>query len=819
MKRVFLAGLLAAAFAAAAPRPNVLFIIVDDLRPQLGCYGVDGVISPNIDRLASEGTLFERAVCQVPVCGASRASLLTGLYPTSGRFVTYYTKAQEDAPGIADIPTLFMNNGYTTISNGKIYHHADDNTNSWNELHRPKDFRVYLKPENQGKEWAEMAAYEDADVEDNAYPGGALADKVIGDLRRAKEEGAPFFITAGFTKPHLPFNAPKKYWDMYDRSKIDLADNPFAPQGAPGNALHQWNELRDHYGGMPKEGPLPDELARTLIHGYLACVSYTDAQIGKLLDELDRLNMRDDTIVVLIGDHGWQLGEHSLWCKHALFNTSTIAPLMISAPGCKAGQRTDALVEFVDLYPTLCELAGLDAPQHLLGKSMVPLLNDVSKSWKKAAFSRYHTGESVMTDRYSYTEWSDGARMLYDHKTDPDENVNVSENPENKRIVQQMKKLLWEHRAAVAAPAPKQMSLKDVYKNDFMIGCALRSAEKLGAPDHVFPVAKEPRELAVMEREFNVVTAENLMKPQYMRPAPGEFNFEQADEFVDLAEQYGLEVVGHVLVWHAQTPEWFFQDENGETISRQALIERLREHIHTIVGSYKGRIKYWDVVNEAVDTREVNGIAQEAFFRKSKWLEIIGPEFIELAFQFAHEADPEAELVYNDYSMTHKSKVDFVAENIVKRLKEKGIAIHGVGMQAHWHLEYPRPAEIEYAIKTLSDAGVHISITELDVGVLPLADGYQGADVNRRIELQEKLNPYKERVPAEVLEEQAQKYRQVFEVLLEHRRDVERVTFWGVSDRDSWKNNHPVRGRTAYPLLFDRDFQPKPAYRSLIDLR
>lgn len=449
MKQIFLTGLLAAACASAAPRPNVLFIIVDDLRPELGCYGEDHVISPNIDRLADEGTLFEQAYCQVPVCGATRASLMTGLYPTKDRFVTYYSRAQEDAPGIADIPAHLKANGYTTISNGKVYHHADDNASSWDENHKTKDFRVYLLPENQGKEWADMAAYEAADVEDSAYPGGALADKIIGDLRRAKEEGTPFFITAGFTKPHLPFNAPKKYWDLYDPARIELADNPYKPKGAPANSMHQWNELRDHYGGMPKEGPLPDDIARTLIHGYLACVSYTDAQIGKLLNELDRLEMRENTIVVLIGDHGWQLGEHSLWCKHALFNTSTFSPLIVSAPGFKSGQRTDALVEFVDIYPSLCELTGVAPPEHLQGQSLVPLLNNSSRDWKKAVFSRYHGGESVKTDRYSYTEWDDGARMLYDHKNDPDENVNISENPENLRIVQQMKKLLWEHRESL----------------------------------------------------------------------------------------------------------------------------------------------------------------------------------------------------------------------------------------------------------------------------------------------------------------------------------------------------------------------------------
>lgn len=373
---------------------------------------------------------------------------------------------------------------------------------------------------------------------------------------------------------------------------------------------------------------------------------------------------------------------------------------------------------------------------------------------------------------------------------------------------------------ALALPAcGAGRSLKEVYKNDFLIGCALRSREKPGAPHYVYPVAKDPRELAVMAREFNVVTAENLMKPEFMRPAPGEFNFEQADEFMALAEEHGLDVVGHVLVWHAQTPKWFFEDADGKPISRDALIERMRNHIHTLVGRYKGRIKYWDVVNEAVDTREVNGVARSAFFRKSKWLEIIGPEFIGLAFQFAHEADPDAVLIYNDYGMTHKAKVDFVAENIVKRLKDKDIAIHGVGLQGHWHLEYPKPSELSYAIETLADAGVQVSITELDIGVLPLADGYQGADVNKRMELQDKLNPYKDGAPADVLKKQAQKYCEIFGVLLENHRDIERVTFWGVSDKHSWRNDWPIKGRTAYPLLFDRECKPKPAYRRLVELR
>lgn len=428
--------------------PNILFIPIDDLRPELGCYGNESIITPNIDRLAAEGVLFERAYCQVPVCGATRASLMTGLYPTEDRFVTYYTRVGEDAPGVLDLPRWLKQNGYTTISNGKVYHHADDQADSWDDNYKGKDFRMYLVPENQGLEFAEQVSWEAADVDDNDYHGGQLAEKVIADIRRAKEEGTPFFITAGFTKPHLPFNAPKKYWDMYDQDALEPAANPFIPKGAPREAMHNWGELRG-YGDVPDEGPLPDGLDRILKHGYYACTTYTDAMVGRLLDELDRLDMRKNTIVILFGDHGWQLGEHTLWCKHALFKTSLHAPLIISAPGVKGGQRTTQLVEFVDIYPTLCELAGLDLPDHLQGKSMVPLMEKPNAPFKEAIFGRYHGGDSVKTDRYQYSEWKTGGRMLYDHQKDPMENVNQAANPEYAEVIDRLAKLLKAHKASL----------------------------------------------------------------------------------------------------------------------------------------------------------------------------------------------------------------------------------------------------------------------------------------------------------------------------------------------------------------------------------
>ncbi len=431
-------------------RPNVLFIIVDDLRPQLNCYGDKRAISPNIDKIASQGVVFSRAYCQVPVCGASRASLFTGIRPARDRFKTYYTRAETDAPNAITLPEHFRKNGYHTLANGKVFHHNDDSVQSWSEPHyQPEgNWRDYQLETNieLNKTHEAGPPYECIDAGDSVYKDGKMIDKSISDLKRLSKMDNPFFLAAGVVKPHLPFNAPKKYWDMHPLETIDLADNPFRPKGAPNAAFHNWDELRGYY-GIPKEGPLSDDMARKLIQGYYACTTYADAQIGRLLDSLEALGLRNNTAIVLLGDHGWNLGEHTLWAKHCNFNTSLQAPLIISAPGLAKNKTSDSLAEFIDVYPTLCDLAHLDKPAQLQGKSLLPTLKDPDVEIKDAVFSRYFDGESVRTDRYLYTEWiNDGgkrrARMLYDHKTDPHENINISENPEHADLVEELSKKL-----------------------------------------------------------------------------------------------------------------------------------------------------------------------------------------------------------------------------------------------------------------------------------------------------------------------------------------------------------------------------------------
>lgn len=374
------------------------------------------------------------------------------------------------------------------------------------------------------------------------------------------------------------------------------------------------------------------------------------------------------------------------------------------------------------------------------------------------------------------------------------------------------------------APAGIGEPLKEVYAQDFLIGNVMGNGPSYRA------MRKDPIELEVLVREFNCLTAENLMKSEYLQPEPGKFNFKEADEFVAFAEQHNMKVVGHALVWHSQVPSWLFVDEQGQLVSREVMIERMRNHIHTVVGRYKGRIHYWDVVNEAVETKMVvdeslpldeEGNPQEkrvAFYRDSLWRQIIGDDYIELAFKFAHEADPNARLLYNDYAMNQKEKAQFVAE-MVKDLKAKGTPIHEVGIQGHWHLDYDLVEDLQSAIDMYVSAGVKVSITELDIGILPLAIEHQGADISENVELRAELNPYTKGIPAELLQQQAEKYQEIFEVMLQNREHIERVSFWGVSDKYTWLDFWPVNGRTTAPLLFDRNFQPKPAYDMLLQRR
>jgi iduronate 2-sulfatase len=471
--------------AAAAGKYNVLFIAVDDLRPELGCYGVKHIKSPNIDRLAQCGIMFTHTYCQQAVCSPSRTSLLTGRRPDTTKIYDLKTHFRLTIPDVVTLPQYFKQHGYHTQSLGKVFHGGLDDPDSWSVPSWVPHAKMYHKEESialQSNERARIKAagklrrkkvvkrdprtgavlklrhtgrnargpaWEDPDVPDNTLRDGMLADKAIETLREIKDK--PFFLAVGFYKPHLPFIAPKRYFDLYPKDTIRSAPNPFAPKGVPAIAMHNFGELRS-YGDIPDKGPLPAGKDLELIRAYYAATSFTDAQIGRVLDELDRLGLRDKTIIILWGDHGWHLGEHGLWCKHTNFEVATHAPMILSAPQQETRSvKTAALTEFVDIYPTLCELAGLPIPAGLEGTDITPLLADPNRPWKKAAFSQYPRGKvmgySMRTQRYRYTEWQDPDKgtvgvELYDYQTDPQGNVNLAAEPEHKDLIARLSKAL-----------------------------------------------------------------------------------------------------------------------------------------------------------------------------------------------------------------------------------------------------------------------------------------------------------------------------------------------------------------------------------------
>jgi Beta-1,4-xylanase len=344
------------------------------------------------------------------------------------------------------------------------------------------------------------------------------------------------------------------------------------------------------------------------------------------------------------------------------------------------------------------------------------------------------------------------------------------------------------------------VSLKNVFKSDFMIGAALNRRQFS---------EEDARALPIIKSQFNSITPENQLKWQLVHPQPDKYDFEGADRYVAFGEKYGMFVIGHTLVWHNQTPAWVFEDGKGNLVDRVTLLSRMRDHIQTVVGRYKGRIKGWDVVNEAVNA--------DGTMRQSKWLKIIGEDYIAKAFQYAHEADPQAELYYNDYSLEELQKLNG-AVRLIKNLKAQGVPISAVGLQGHNNLIFPTMQQQEAAITAFAKLGVKVNITELDINVLPFVSEEEGPRIKLTDELQTKLNPYVSGLPETVNEEQARRFAELFGVYLRHRDVIDRITFWGVTDGDSWLNNFPVRGRTNYPLLFDRKGNAKLSFDTLVTI-
>ncbi len=482
--------LLAALFllqpCLAADKLNVLMIAVDDMRPDLGCYGAAYAKSPNIDRLAARGVVFDRAYCMQAVCSPSRTAVMTSLRPDTTKVWDLETHFRVAQPNCVTLPQHFRANGYHTVGLGKIEHRGFEDGPSWSE---PRWFSSGQAVKVDEADWTKRTttafpgvksefanpltgdaavgkdgkakkgpAFEVSPKADDELPDGATAAEAVKRLAELKAKGQPFFLAVGFLKPHLPFVAPKKYWDMHDPDKIPLPAIDKLPSGTAEFVGHINGELHS-YPGVPTGNPIPADFAKQLRHGYHACVSYTDAQVGRLLDALDQQGLADSTIVVLWGDHGWQLGDHGLWHKHTNFEIATRAPLIVSMPQAKgAGRKCVAPVEFVDIYPTLADACGLNIPKGLAGMSLVKYLNEPTAPMQKPAISQYPRsspehggalmGYSIRTEKWRATMWRKRGSAeiayveLYDEVNDPAETVNLADKPEHAALIASMKKYL-----------------------------------------------------------------------------------------------------------------------------------------------------------------------------------------------------------------------------------------------------------------------------------------------------------------------------------------------------------------------------------------
>jgi arylsulfatase A-like enzyme len=468
---------------------NVLFIAVDDLKPLLGCYGDTMAVTPNIDAIARKGTLFASNYCQQAVCAPSRVSLMTSRYPDQTRVWDLQTQMRKMDPGIVSLPQYLRKFGYRTAATGKVFDTSsvDDDRDkpSWSVPYgKPWDIRYYN--EETGKPAAYFYASQEAkdtiakleaeaaqlgvdemehirahyfppvecaDVPTDAYTDGAIAKVGIELLDQLAAGDPPFFLAVGFNRPHLPFNAPREFWDLYDPEALSLAPFQQKATGSPDIAYHNYDELRS-YTGIPESGPLPEETQLELIHGYYTATSYIDHLIGLLINRLDELGLSDRTAIVLWGDHGWHLGDHQLWCKHSNFEQATRSPMIISYPGQpNPGTSTGSPTEFTDIAPSICEMAQVEIPAYFEGESLIPLMEDTLAVIRNGSLSQYprngRMGYSLRTERYRYTKWvnSDGshyASELYDYREDPLETIDYSENPDYGSIVSQLDRMVTE---------------------------------------------------------------------------------------------------------------------------------------------------------------------------------------------------------------------------------------------------------------------------------------------------------------------------------------------------------------------------------------
>ncbi|NPA35799.1 MAG: sulfatase-like hydrolase/transferase [Chlorobi bacterium] len=863
MKRaLFLLFITLISMQTYSQKKNVLFIAVDDLKPLIGAFGDTYAITPNIDKLAEEGYMFENAYTQQAVCAPSRASMLTGLRPDRTKVWDLKTKIRSKNPQVVTLPQVFKKNGYTTYAIGKIFDPRSvdkgHDARSWTIPYISPDklpgpgpkpaLGYYLSEKNldkikfyeglaQAKGLKGGARYkfiasnfkpstEMADVPDEAYIDGRITTEALKKLDKFANEDKPFMLMVGYKRPHLPFVAPTKYWNLYKRNEVPVAKYQKHSKGGPALAYHNNPELKS-YTDIPdaidEYGDLNIEKQRELIHGYYAATSYIDALIGRLMDKLKATGLDKNTIIVLWGDHGFHLGDHGLWTKHTNFEQATHLPLLIVDPGYKPG-KTDIPVETLDIYPTLCELTGVKPPKDIQGQSLVPYLKGGSvkqtfavSQWPSRGY-KGGMGYTIRTKRYRYTEWYKAYRStmprneknlvateLYDYETDPLETKNLVKNKKYAEVLKQHQKLLHDFLdkqviknsgmatgvltvTANEIPAqPKGTPIRDIVEKNFKpgsvyIGCTVSQQD--------IPSAKTK----LLARQFSYTTPANAVKQHAVHPTPDKWDWSKIDKVIKFADKNNMVVRLHGPV-SPQCSPWA-KDDNRKP---DELLKNMTEYMTAECEYFRGKsnvVKWMDVVNETVaQGGEWFGPKPGTDQWENPWLQI-GlnddgiPIYIVKAFEIATEkADPDIKLVYNQH-LTMEPAVWEKVKSTILYLKKKGLRVDAIGWQAHLK-ERDNVGLDPDALKYLSDLidwthknGMEFHVTEIDY----------------------KMDGTYDDIAAQ---KQAIAYSNVLKVLLSKRNQgVVAYNIWGLADgQGKYSNGHRY--------IFDEELRAKPAFYAI----
>ncbi len=844
---IFIFSLSLFAYSQQEKKVNVLFIAIDDLKPTLGSFGDSYAITPNLDKFSEKATVFLNNHCQQPVCGPSRASLMTGKRPDYTKVRDLKTKMRDVNPDIVSIPQYFKENGYATIGVGKIYDPrcVDKNIDkpSWSvpfykerNLEYPKEYGPPAFGYYQNKEIkAKIAAlieeakekgvknpakyvrnkykppYETSDVPDEAYMDGAIGEKgmeLIDEL--SKNPAEPFFLAIGFKRPHLPFVAPQKYWSLYDESKIPYAAFQQKSKNGPNVAYHNSPELRS-YKDDAIEYTIDDEnllsldkkIQKKLIHGYYAATSFVDAQVGKVLNKLKEKGLDKNTIVIIWGDHGWHLGDHSMWNKHSNFEQATRSPMMIYVPEISKGIQVNSPTEFVDIFPTLCELTNLEVPVILDGKSLASIVEGKSTSVKKYAVTQQprgkSTGYSFRTEHHRYTVWIKNnkkstdnisakdiiAQELYDYINDPSETTNHFGEEKYRVIQKELIAYANEFFRAELAKSKKKVvtqRIKDILKNDYpnesiFIGTTL-GREQLGtAVEQLFL------------KDFTYATSRNFVKQRFVHPRPNVWNWEQLDRFIKFGKENNIDLRLHSPI-SPQASDWAKTDSRTAKELEKIMTEFMMA-LSKKINDEKG-IKWMEVVNETIERngewfRDKPGVKEwENPWVKMGYDKQGVPLYISKAFGIANKYAPNISQIYNQHGGMEPVMWEKVKKTILY-LKEKGYRVDGLGWQAHLKVHsrvVDDPKKLEYLAELIDWAHANdldFHITEFDYH---LKTGDNTPENYRK---------------------QAEAYSKILKIVLEKRKSgVVSFNIWGIVDSADGKNHHR--------FLYDEEMNPKPAY-------